>query len=162
MLILALGIVLLAGPRKFEQPRSAREMTNIQFCIDVSGSMTGKFGDGDRYEAAIKVNASRKAATRSLRGETTAVSPFELSIPAVAGTTLKITMKGVSASPELEDPNGRVIPLTGKLRNGKFRLKKSGPLAVTGTWILRTTSTSSIKYKVVRTAPKRRGVTVLR
>ena len=53
-LILALVIVLIAGPRKFEQPRSAREMTNIQFCIDVSGSMNTPFGDGDRYEAAMQ------------------------------------------------------------------------------------------------------------
>lgn len=52
-LLLALAILLLAGPRKFEQPRSAREMTNIQFCIDVSGSMTAPFGDGDRYDAAM-------------------------------------------------------------------------------------------------------------
>ncbi len=53
-LLLAVGIILLAGPRKFEQPRSAREMTNIQFCIDVSGSMNAKFGDGDRFEAATE------------------------------------------------------------------------------------------------------------
>ena len=53
-LLLAIAIVLLAGPRKFEQPRSAREMTNIQFCIDVSGSMTAQFGDGDRYDAAME------------------------------------------------------------------------------------------------------------
>ena len=53
-LILALGVVLIAGPRKFEQPRSAREMTNIQFCFDVSGSMTASFGDGDRYDAAME------------------------------------------------------------------------------------------------------------
>ncbi|MDQ8189938.1 vWA domain-containing protein [Roseibacillus persicicus] len=52
--LLALAIVLLAGPRKFEQPRSEREMTNIQFCIDVSGSMTAPFGDGDRFDAAME------------------------------------------------------------------------------------------------------------
>lgn len=52
--LLALTIVLLAGPRKFEQPRSEREMTNIQFCIDVSGSMTAPFGDGDRFDAAME------------------------------------------------------------------------------------------------------------
>ena len=52
-LLLALAIILLAGPRKFEQPRTAQEMTNIQFCIDVSGSMTAPFGDGDRYDAAM-------------------------------------------------------------------------------------------------------------
>lgn len=54
ILLLTLGILLLAGPRKFEQPRTAREMTNIQFCIDVSGSMTDPFGDGDRYDAAME------------------------------------------------------------------------------------------------------------
>lgn len=52
--VLALAIVLLAGPRKYEQPRAAREMTNIQFCIDVSGSMNAPFGNGDRYEAAMQ------------------------------------------------------------------------------------------------------------
>ena len=52
-LLCALAIILLAGPRKFEQPQTAREMTNIQFCIDVSGSMTANFGDGDRYDAAM-------------------------------------------------------------------------------------------------------------
>ena len=39
-LTLAAVIVILAGPRRFEQPRNEREMTNIQFCLDVSGSMT--------------------------------------------------------------------------------------------------------------------------
>jgi Ca-activated chloride channel family protein len=53
-LLLAIIILLLAGPRKFEQPRTAREMTNIQFCIDVSGSMTASFGSDDRYAAAME------------------------------------------------------------------------------------------------------------
>ena len=53
LLLLTFAILLLAGPRKFEQPKSVREMTNIQFCIDVSGSMTAKFGDEDRYDAAM-------------------------------------------------------------------------------------------------------------
>ena len=53
LLLLTFAILLLAGPRKFEQPKSVREMTNIQFCIDVSGSMAAKFGDKDRYDAAM-------------------------------------------------------------------------------------------------------------
>lgn len=52
--ILALVINLLAGPRRFEQPRSEREMTNIQFCLDVSGSMVAAFGSGTRYDAAME------------------------------------------------------------------------------------------------------------
>ena len=53
VLVLAIVIVILAGPRRFEQPRSEREMTNIQDCLDVSGSMTSPFGEGTAYDAAL-------------------------------------------------------------------------------------------------------------
>ncbi len=53
LLLLAVVIAVLAGPRRFEQPRSEREMTNIQFCLDVSGSMIAPFGAGSRYDAAM-------------------------------------------------------------------------------------------------------------
>lgn len=57
-LLLAVAILILAGPRRFEQPRSERELTNIQFCLDVSGSMTANYGSGTRYDAAMEaVNA---------------------------------------------------------------------------------------------------------
>ncbi len=52
-LLLALAILLLAGPRKFERPKSEREMTNIQFCLDVSGSMGASFGAKSRYDVAM-------------------------------------------------------------------------------------------------------------
>ncbi|MFO0981998.1 MAG: vWA domain-containing protein [Planctomycetota bacterium] len=52
-LILALAILLLAGPQRWDQPHSKRVLTNIEFCVDVSGSMTSKFGDADRYGAAM-------------------------------------------------------------------------------------------------------------
>lgn len=52
-LVLAAVILVLAGPRRFEQPKNEREMTNIQFCLDVSGSMTAMFGSGTRYDAAM-------------------------------------------------------------------------------------------------------------
>ena len=52
-LLLATVILLIAGPRKFETPKSKRKMTNIMFCLDVSGSMTAKFGEKDRYEVAM-------------------------------------------------------------------------------------------------------------
>ena len=53
-LLLALAILLLAGPQRWDEPRSKRALTNIQMCVDVSGSMMARFGDGDRYEAAMK------------------------------------------------------------------------------------------------------------
>ena len=53
LLLLATAIFILAGPRRFEQPRNEREMTNILFCLDVSGSMMAEFGSGTRYDAAM-------------------------------------------------------------------------------------------------------------
>jgi len=52
-LLLAVAILLLAGPQSWGAPQSKRVLTNIQFCVDVSGSMTAKFGDGDRYDASM-------------------------------------------------------------------------------------------------------------
>ena len=52
-LLLALAILLLAGPQSWGAPQSKRVLTNIQFCVDVSGSMTAKFGEGDRYDASM-------------------------------------------------------------------------------------------------------------
>lgn len=53
-LLLAVVIVILAGPQAMSEPTSKRALTNIQFCVDVSGSMTAKFGVKDRYEAAME------------------------------------------------------------------------------------------------------------
>jgi Ca-activated chloride channel homolog len=53
-LLLAVAIILLAGPRRAGTPRAERVLTNIQFVLDVSGSMTARFGDGSRYDAAME------------------------------------------------------------------------------------------------------------
>lgn len=53
-LLLAVAVLILAGPRRFEQPKSVREMTNIQFCLDVSGSMMAEYGGATRYDAAME------------------------------------------------------------------------------------------------------------
>ena len=52
-LMLAIAIILLAGPRHLGVPQSKRELTNIEFCLDLSGSMSSKFGQGSRYDAAM-------------------------------------------------------------------------------------------------------------
>ena len=61
--MLALVIVLLAGPQRWDEPRTQRSLTNIEFCVDVSGSMTARFGDGDRYQAAMKAIDATFSAT---------------------------------------------------------------------------------------------------
>jgi len=53
-LLLAIAIVILAGPRRLGSPNNERVLTNIQFVLDVSGSMTARFGDGSRYDAAME------------------------------------------------------------------------------------------------------------
>jgi Ca-activated chloride channel homolog len=53
-LILAVVIVLLAGPQQFSAPRTKRVLTNIEFCVDVSSSMTTPLGDGTRYDGSMK------------------------------------------------------------------------------------------------------------
>ncbi len=53
-LILAVVIAILAGPRQLSEPRTRRALTNIEFCVDISGSMTASFGDGSRYDASMQ------------------------------------------------------------------------------------------------------------
>jgi Ca-activated chloride channel family protein len=53
-LMLATSIILLAEPRHLDVPQEKRELTNIEFCLDLSGSMMGQFGGGSRYDAAMK------------------------------------------------------------------------------------------------------------
>jgi len=52
--LLAIVIFMLAGPQESGQPRSRRALTNIEFCVDNSASMTMAFGEQSRYEASMK------------------------------------------------------------------------------------------------------------
>ncbi|MEM7202903.1 MAG: vWA domain-containing protein [Planctomycetota bacterium] len=53
-LALTVAVLLLAGPQRLAAPESRRSLTNIQLCVDVSGSMTAEFGEGTRYDAAMQ------------------------------------------------------------------------------------------------------------
>jgi Ca-activated chloride channel family protein len=53
-LVLAVAVVLLAGPQRFGEPQMKRKLTNIQLCLDISYSMVTEFGDGSRYDTAMK------------------------------------------------------------------------------------------------------------
>ena len=52
--LLMVTIIILAGPQQLGEPKSKRVLTNIEFCVDVSGSMTATFGEGTRYDASMK------------------------------------------------------------------------------------------------------------
>jgi Ca-activated chloride channel family protein len=53
-LVLAVVILLLAGPQRYGEPQAKRRLTNIELLVDVSGSMTTPFGDGTRYDTSMK------------------------------------------------------------------------------------------------------------
>ena len=53
-LLLAVAIMLLAGPRHLSVPKAERELTNIEFCLDLSGSMMAPFGTDSRYDVAMQ------------------------------------------------------------------------------------------------------------
>ena len=53
-LLLTLVIIILAGPTRLGTPVQERELKNIQFCLDVSGSMQSNFGVAKRYDAAME------------------------------------------------------------------------------------------------------------
>ena len=53
-LLVVVAVVMLAGPRRLGIPSAERELTNIQFVLDVSGSMQSRFGDGTRYDGAME------------------------------------------------------------------------------------------------------------
>ncbi len=52
-LLAAIGIAIAAGPLRTAEPKAKRVLTNIEFCVDVSGSMTVPYGEGTRYDAAM-------------------------------------------------------------------------------------------------------------
>ena len=52
--LLAIAVLMLAGPRKTAPPQDERIMNNILLCVDVSGSMEMRFGKGSRFEAAAE------------------------------------------------------------------------------------------------------------
>lgn len=52
-ILLGLVLAILSGPEKLSEPKTKRRLTNIEFCVDISGSMTAKFGEGSRYDASM-------------------------------------------------------------------------------------------------------------
>lgn len=51
--LLAVVVLILAGPQALSSPKTKRVLTNIEFCVDVSGSMNASFGEGTRYDASM-------------------------------------------------------------------------------------------------------------
>ncbi len=52
-LLAGIGMIILCNPLTEGSPIRKRTMSNIQFCVDTSGSMTASFGEGNRYDASM-------------------------------------------------------------------------------------------------------------
>jgi Ca-activated chloride channel family protein len=52
-LLLAVAVLILAGPRRPAPPENERILNNIILCLDVSGSMSMRFGNSTRFDAAM-------------------------------------------------------------------------------------------------------------
>ncbi|MBN2507745.1 MAG: VWA domain-containing protein [Verrucomicrobia bacterium] len=52
-LLLAIAVLVLAGPRRPAPPANERILNNILLCLDVSGSMSMRLGNVTRFEAAM-------------------------------------------------------------------------------------------------------------
>lgn len=53
-LVLGVAVLLVADPQQLGEPQTRRALTNIEFCVDISGSMTAPLGEGSRYDAAMQ------------------------------------------------------------------------------------------------------------
>ena len=53
-LVLTVAIVLFARPLVAGRPKEERTLSNIEFVLDVSGSMQSQFGEATQYDAAMK------------------------------------------------------------------------------------------------------------
>ncbi len=53
-ILLAVVVAILCGPQQLSEPKTKKRLTNIEFCVDISGSMTAQFGDGSRYDASME------------------------------------------------------------------------------------------------------------
>ena len=53
-LVLSVVVFILAVPQQLSEPKTRRTLSNIEFCVDISGSMTAPFGEGSRYDASME------------------------------------------------------------------------------------------------------------
>jgi Ca-activated chloride channel family protein len=52
-LLLSVAVLVLAGPRRPAPPENERILNNIIICLDLSGSMSMRFGNTTRFDAAM-------------------------------------------------------------------------------------------------------------
>ncbi len=72
-LLLTVAVVLFARPLVAGKPKQDRTLSNIEFVLDVSGSMMSPFGDATQYDAAMQAIADF---TKHRRGDAFGLTIF--------------------------------------------------------------------------------------
>ena len=77
LLLLALTIVLVARPQRVRIGETVREVRNIHLLLDISGSMSARYGHGTRFEAAME---AVRAFVHYRRGDAFALTAFATNV----------------------------------------------------------------------------------
>ena len=113
-LILAMAIIILAGPQQLSTPTTKRKMSNIEIAVDISGSMTATFGSGTRYDKSME------AINEFLdfrEGDAFGLTFFGNSV--MHWVPLTTDASAFRCAPPFMDPNGQYIPGFGGTSIGK-------------------------------------------
>lgn len=112
--LLCVVITMLAGPKLMQQPKKERLLSNIQLCLDVSGSMSG-----DRYELASK---AIKDFTKAREGDAFGLTFFGTS--QIRWTPLTKDLEAIRNSMPFANPERQPSHMSGTLIAAALRFCK--------------------------------------
>ncbi|MFM7051330.1 MAG: vWA domain-containing protein [Planctomycetota bacterium] len=119
LLLLAAGIVVLAGPQTMKQPRRERSLTNIQICLDVSGSMAGR-----NYELATQ---AIEEFTRAREGDAFGLTLF--GVQQIRWMPLTKDLNAVRNALPFANPENQPTHMMGTMIGGALRFCRKNMLA---------------------------------
>ncbi|MFA6044825.1 MAG: vWA domain-containing protein [Phycisphaerales bacterium] len=117
--ILALVIAMLAGPKMMQQPKAERSLTNVQLCLDVSGSMSGQ-----RYELASK---AIREFTKEREGDAFGLTLF--GSEQIRWVPLTKDLGAIRNALPFADPNSQPVHMGGTAIAAALRFCKDNMLA---------------------------------
>lgn len=119
--LLAVAIVVLAGPQTLQQPRRERSLTNIQICLDVSGSMIGR-----NYELAAK---AIEDFTRAREGDAFGLTLF--GVEQIRWMPLTKDLQAIRDALPFADPSSQPSHMGGTMIGAALRFCRRNMLAET-------------------------------
>jgi len=121
LMLLATAIVVLAGPQTLQQPRRERSLTNIQICLDVSGSMIGR-----NYELAAR---AIEDFTRAREGDAFGLTLF--GVEQIRWMPLTKDLQAIRDALPFADPRNQPSHMGGTMIGSALRFCRRNMLAET-------------------------------